>query len=68
MAMRLSSSSLRRGGTSAMSSCAKATWNFGFVARARAPRESQASSRRRSFWRFCSASAASRSRSTRCMM
>ena len=68
MAMRLSSSSLRKGGTSAMSAWAAATWNLGFVARARAPRESHASSRRRAFWRFCSARASRRSRSTRCMM
>ena len=65
-AIRLSSSVLRSGGTSAISSCAASTRNFGFVPRAFGPRANQASSRRRAFCRFSSAKAAKRSRSTRC--
>ena len=68
IAMRLSSSVSRKGGTSSISCCAAFTWNFGFVARALAPRDSHANSRRSLFWRFCSVAAAKRSRSTRCMM
>ncbi len=62
---RLSSSSLRRGGSSARASLMR---NLGLEERAWAPRESQASSRRSVFWRRSSVLRAWRSRSTRCWM
>ncbi|CCY95768.1 unknown [Bifidobacterium longum CAG:69] len=66
VAICFSSSVLRIGGTSAINSRAALTWNFCLVERARAPRESHASSLRARLRRLVSRTSAWRSRSTRC--
>ena len=68
VAICFSSSVLRSGGTSAISSRACLTWNFCLVERARAPRLSHASSLRARLRRRASRTSACRSRSTRCSM
>ena len=65
-AMRLRVSELRSGACAPASAFACATWNFGFVARARAPRASHASSRRNLFCWRSQVTSRTRSRSTRC--
>ena len=67
-ALRRSSMLWRTGGSLAMSSSAASLRNFGLVPRAWGWRASQASSLRRMLRRLAAATAAWRSRSTRCWM